>query len=114
MKIFQVSFIFLVLVITWLEVSQDYECQPTRCGDSGPIIKFPFRLKDQQEHCGYLGFELSCTESNNTEFELQFLVTASTNNVVLPLFAKVWIWEIDYKAQLIYINNFTAKSCLPG
>ncbi|KAL2550700.1 rust resistance kinase Lr10-like [Forsythia ovata] len=45
------------------------ECLPTSC-DSGPIIRFPFRLKDHQPaHCGYLGFELLCINSRKIEFE---------------------------------------------
>ncbi|RVW87547.1 Rust resistance kinase Lr10 [Vitis vinifera] len=47
------------------------ECMASnRCGDQGPLIQFPFRLKDQPCHCGYPGFELSCTENNQTMLEL--------------------------------------------
>lgn len=36
------------------------ECKVTRCKHDGPIIRFPFRTKDQPEHCGYPGFQLYC------------------------------------------------------
>ena len=52
-------------------VEPDDGCKEARCGDGEPTIQFPFWLKDQQpEHCGYPGFELSCTEDKHTILEL--------------------------------------------
>nr|XP_023897343.1 rust resistance kinase Lr10-like [Quercus suber] len=68
------------------------ECEETRCGDDGPTIKFPFWLKGQQpEHCGYPGFELSCTEDDYTMLEL-------------PHSGKLYVKDIDYyMEQRIYL-----------
>ncbi|KAJ9672700.1 hypothetical protein PVL29_026068 [Vitis rotundifolia] len=52
-----------------------------RCGDQGPLIQFPFRLKDQPRHCGYPGFELSCTENNQTMLELPVSVKLLVKNI---------------------------------
>ncbi|CAA3008018.1 rust resistance kinase Lr10-like [Olea europaea subsp. europaea] len=90
---------------TILVAAQDI-CLPTRCFDSGPVIRFPFRIKGRQpEHCGYPGFDLSCNPINNiTEFEFQFPVKASTNKIVIPLSAKASVQEIDYKLQVIHVS----------
>ncbi|KAL2527418.1 RING/U-box superfamily protein [Abeliophyllum distichum] len=92
-------------------VAGQNECLPTRCGDSSPVIRFPFRLKDHQPDCGYIRFELLCINSRKIEFELQFPVTASTNNTMLPLKVKVSVVDIDYKAQTILISDLIAESC---
>ncbi|KAL6321704.1 hypothetical protein AAG906_031214 [Vitis piasezkii] len=49
--------------------SQD-ECKVSRCSDHGPVIRFPFQLKDQPYRCGYPGFEISCIEKKLTILEL--------------------------------------------
>ncbi|THG15068.1 hypothetical protein TEA_019368 [Camellia sinensis var. sinensis] len=53
------------------------ECAVTRCGDDGPDIRFPFWLKDHQpNHCGYPGFQLSCSPTKDTLLDLPFFGTA--------------------------------------
>ncbi|VVA38747.1 PREDICTED: rust resistance kinase Lr10 [Prunus dulcis] len=50
------------------------DCRETRCGREGPAIRFPFRLKGRQPiHCGFLGFDLSCTEADQIMLETPFL-----------------------------------------
>ncbi|KAG5544834.1 hypothetical protein RHGRI_017329 [Rhododendron griersonianum] len=68
------------------------ECKPTRCGDKGPEIRFPFWLKDlQPERCGYgPGFALTCSPTNTTE-------TLLDN----PFSVKVTVTQIKYDCQLI-------------
>ncbi|XP_058194429.1 rust resistance kinase Lr10-like isoform X1 [Rhododendron vialii] len=46
-------------------------CPPTRCSNSGPIIRYPFRLNTQPTFCGREGYQLSCS-ANNTVFPLGF------------------------------------------
>ncbi|WKA07526.1 hypothetical protein VitviT2T_025343 [Vitis vinifera] len=53
----------------------------SRCSDQGPAIRFPFRLKDQPENCGYPGFELSCTETNQTILDMPSSVKLSVKNI---------------------------------
>ncbi|KAL0382430.1 UNVERIFIED_CONTAM: Rust resistance kinase Lr10 [Sesamum calycinum] len=90
------------------------ECQPTSCHASGPVVRFPFRLKGRQpEHCGYPGFDLSCNPNNGTEFEFQFPVRASTRNIVLPISARATVQEIDYRSQVIRVSLYSG-SCLPN
>ena len=70
-------------------VEPDDGCEEARCGDGGPTIRFPFWLKDQQpEHCGFPGFELSCTEDNQTMLEL-------------PHSVKLYVKDIHYIDQQI-------------
>ncbi|KAI8008654.1 Rust resistance kinase Lr10 [Camellia lanceoleosa] len=69
------------------------ECAVTRCGDDGPDIRFPFWLKDHQpNHCGYPGFQLSCSPAKNTLLELPFFGTAKVS-------------LINYRDQSLYIND---------
>ncbi|CAL5364535.1 unnamed protein product [Camellia sinensis] len=66
------------------------DCKPTRCNSDGPKIRYPFRLKydeqqqqqKQPEHCGYPGFDLSLA-----------------------------VKEIDYISQLIH--TYDPDDCFP-
>ena len=70
-------------------VEPDDGCKEARCGVGEPTIQFPFWLKDQQpEHCGFPGFELSCTEDNQTMLEL-------------PHSGKFYVVSISYADQKI-------------
>ncbi|KAL6321172.1 hypothetical protein AAG906_012944 [Vitis piasezkii] len=69
------------------------ECPTSnRCGDQGPLIQFPFRLKGQPHHCGYPGFVLSCTENNQIMLEL-------------PDSVKLLVKNIIYKSREIIVQN---------
>ncbi|KAL7229955.1 hypothetical protein ACSBR2_008493 [Camellia fascicularis] len=83
------------------------DCKPTQCNSFGPVIRPPFRLKDneqqqqqqQAEDCGYPGFDLSCDHENHTMLELPFSV-------------KVAVKEIDYISQLIHTYD-PPHDCFP-
>lgn len=85
------TFILLVLVLG--DLGQSFpNCPESRCG-SGPTIRFPFRLKDRQpDYCGYHGFDLSCTERNDTLLEL-------------PNSVKLYVQEIDYLHQVLNVSD---------
>jgi hypothetical protein len=70
----------------------------SRCGHHGPTIRFPFRLNSQPEHCGYPGFNLSCTDTNQTVLEL-------------PISVKLFVKKIDYKSQAIQL--YDPQHCFP-
>ncbi|KAI8029483.1 RING-H2 finger protein ATL22 [Camellia lanceoleosa] len=82
------------------------DCKPTRCYSDGPNMRYPFRLKDDQQQqqqqpdpCGYPGFYLSCDPENHTMLELPFSV-------------KVAVKEIDYISQLIHTYD-PPHDCFP-
>ncbi|THG22757.1 putative RING-H2 finger protein ATL21A [Camellia sinensis] len=81
------------------------DCKPTtRCNSNDPEIRYPFRLKDneqqqQPEHCGYPGFDFSCDHENHTMLELPFSV-------------KVAVKDIDYISQLIHTYD-PPHDCFP-
>ncbi|KAK4485335.1 hypothetical protein RD792_007972 [Penstemon davidsonii] len=103
-----VVFIFLIF-----SAKAQEDCRPTSCHTSGPIIRFPFRLKGRQpERCGYPGFDLSCNSHNITEFDFQFPVRASIRNTVIPITAKATVQEINYQTQLIRVSVLNG-SCFP-
>ncbi|XP_065616733.1 putative RING-H2 finger protein ATL21A [Quercus suber] len=74
-------------------------CPELRCGDDGPPIRFPFRLRDRQpdQHCGNPGFDLYCSHNNDTVLKL-------------PTSVKAFVKHIDYKSQLIIIQNIHIRS----
>ncbi|CDP17835.1 unnamed protein product [Coffea canephora] len=73
-------------------------CTVRRCSDQGPAIRFPFRLKDYQpQQCGFPGFELSCTQSQETLLENLF---------------RFVINKIDYESRLLYVSKL--DGCLSG
>ncbi|KAF7148840.1 hypothetical protein RHSIM_Rhsim03G0205300 [Rhododendron simsii] len=92
--------IFIVLLfLLHLSTAQD-DCTPKTCSKHGPMIRFPFCLKDSQPpHCGYPGFDLSCSP------------TTSATLLNLPFSVQVLVTNIDYKSQLIHIKD--PNSCLP-
>ena len=71
-----------------------------RCGHHGPEIRFPFRLKDRQpdQHSGYPGFDLYCSDKHDTVLEL-------------PTSVKVFVNRIDYKSQSIQVAD--SDNCFP-
>ncbi|CAK7324150.1 unnamed protein product [Dovyalis caffra] len=88
-----------MLVLVGYGVGLNDVCQEARCKKHGPVIRFPFRLRDKQpDHCGYPGFDLSCTDRKETLLEL-------------PTSVKLNIKKIDYAAQLITATD--PDNCLP-
>ncbi|XP_065866414.1 rust resistance kinase Lr10-like [Euphorbia lathyris] len=78
------------------------ECKySSKCGENGPPVRFPFRIKGQQpDHCGYPQhwFELSCSQNNETILHLT------------PSY-KLIIKSIDYSSQ--HISAFDSQVCTP-
>ncbi|XP_016445102.1 rust resistance kinase Lr10 [Nicotiana tabacum] len=106
-------FHLLLLLHFGVKVAAQDKCLPTRCGEFGPLIRFPFRLKNlQPPRCGYPGFELTCTPDNITQFMLKFPLWASTNNIDISISTNVSVREIDYKSQKIKVSGFNPL-CLP-
>ena len=82
-----------VLFIVVLGEGQNGCADILKCGEDGPDIRFPFRLKDRHpDNCSYPGFYLSCNEKNDTVLQLTNSVKASVN-------------YIDYKSQLIQVSD---------
>lgn len=85
---------FLMIVLVAGKEAGEKECRVTRCAENEPEIRFPFRLKDSQPaHCGYPGFDLSCTSSNETALELP--------NVPMKFFVEY----IDYEFQMFGVSS---------
>ncbi|CAL9006151.1 unnamed protein product, partial [Prunus brigantina] len=103
---FFVRIMLLINFLCWLLIVVDVDavhggvgleiCREARCKPDGPAIRFPFRLKGKQSiHCGYHGFDLSCTNDNQTVLEMP----SSSNNL--------FVEKIKYTSQEIeiYYNN---------
>lgn len=87
-----------IIMIKHLGECQNEQCPELRCGDKGPAIRFPFRLKEMQpHHCGFPGFDVICTQANDTVLEL-------------PISVKLSIKRIDYKSQVIQL--YDQDNCL--
>ncbi|XP_040989531.1 rust resistance kinase Lr10-like [Juglans microcarpa x Juglans regia] len=91
-----ISFFLVVVLITGLGEGQN-DCDASRCGSFGPDIRFPFRVNSQPHSCGYHGFNLSCTDRNETMLQLPNLV-------------KFVVKSIDYKSQVIQLSD--PENCL--
>ncbi|KAJ7942814.1 Rust resistance kinase Lr10-like [Quillaja saponaria] len=94
---------FIVLLFVQLGLSQN-ECIESKCGRGGPIVQFPFKIKDSKlDHCGYPGFDLSCTDKHDTLLELP----------AIPV--KFFVRSIDYKSQVLEVygpNNCFLRQLL--
>ncbi|KAL2556204.1 rust resistance kinase Lr10-like [Forsythia ovata] len=98
----QLIYLVFLSLFAVLGSSTQNECQVQKCRHHGPAIRFPFWIKDRhQQHCGYPGFELHCTQNHDTVMELPFPVKASIKDSKLPFSVKFYIKDIDYKNQLI-------------
>ncbi|KAI8007375.1 putative RING-H2 finger protein ATL21A [Camellia lanceoleosa] len=82
---------------------QDAECLPASCGkQDGPEIRFPFRLKGHHpNHCGYPGFDLSCTPHSKYPV------------LELPSSVNVFVNNIDYTSHTINISDSEPHVCFP-
>jgi hypothetical protein len=89
-------FLFAVFVVGLGEGQNG--CDEFPCGSLGPAIRFPFRLNSQSHHCGYPGFNLSCTDRNETVLQL-------------PISVKFFVKNIDYKSQVIEV--YDPDHCFP-
>jgi hypothetical protein len=95
-----ISYFFLLLVFIVVGHGEGQnECSELQCGPRGPPVRFPFAFKNrQQDHCGFPGFYLSCTHTNDTELEL-------------PDSVKLYVQMIDYKSQVIHL--YDPDDCFP-
>ncbi|KAG5558809.1 hypothetical protein RHGRI_008688 [Rhododendron griersonianum] len=92
-------YIFLFFLLS-LSTAQDDCSTPKNCSDHGPPIRFPFCLKNHHpQHCGYTGFDLSCSPDN----------TATVLD--LPNSVQVIVTNINYTSQSIHIKD--PNSCFP-
>lgn len=81
------------------------ECVVTRCKHNGPIIRFPFRLKEQPEHCGYPGFQLYChSYDKRTMLEFQYESKTSLRGLYLSFSVNASVRSIDYKNRLMKVD----------
>ncbi|KAK1279675.1 putative receptor-like protein kinase [Acorus gramineus] len=79
--ILAISIIFHLLHSTKGQTDDDFFkiCPPKKCGDEGPLIRFPFRLDSQPRSCYGDGYELSCSGNTtllNLPWSGNFTVTA--------------------------------------
>lgn len=73
-------------------------CKTSSCGGSGnPDVKFPFRLKQSPEACGYPGFDLSCNNRSQTILSL-------------PYSGDFVVRGVSYLGQSIFIDD--QENCL--
>ncbi|KAL5763410.1 hypothetical protein ACOSP7_019674 [Xanthoceras sorbifolium] len=77
-------------------------CPPTTCGEKGPKIRFPFRLKTQPVFCGLEGFELSCFNNNTL---LQIPSSSSNSSHAF------YVQEIFYLHSVVTIIDADETKC---
>ncbi|XP_017228324.1 RING-H2 finger protein ATL22 [Daucus carota subsp. sativus] len=82
--------LFIIFSITHTVLCAE-TCNSTSCSPLGPTVRFPFRLSNQPRHCGFPGFDLSC--SNQSELMIN-----------LNLAGDFQVTDIDYMEQTIYIK----------
>ncbi|XP_059434046.1 rust resistance kinase Lr10-like [Corylus avellana] len=90
-------FLFSAFIIN-LGEAQNVCAKESRCGAHGPAVRFPFRLNSQLDDCGSPGFNLSCTDTNQTVLEL-------------PISVKLFVKEIDYTSHVIQL--YDPQNCFP-
>lgn len=99
-------FSVVVLVVMFAAAGQnaDEYCREKRCRDDGPIIRFPFWLKHDQlqpDHCGYPGFELSCSKFKDTVMEFKYHANTSQEGLQVLVYVKAFVIRINYTSQQV-------------
>ncbi|KAK3228054.1 hypothetical protein Dsin_007916 [Dipteronia sinensis] len=96
----QLFFFFFLIFFSAIHISTSVNTCPVSCSATGlgPVIRFPFRLKDQPLPCGYPKFELSCNNRSQTILNIHKLGNFTVQN-------------INYESQTIWIND--PDYCLP-
>lgn len=74
-------------------------CPDTTCGDEGFSIRFPFRLEQQPQDCGYPGFDLRCNDQGKSILNL-------------PFSGNFFVRDINYLTQEILL--YDPNDCLPS
>ncbi|XP_033513853.1 rust resistance kinase Lr10-like [Nicotiana tomentosiformis] len=98
MALFLILHLFLIAMVSFAMFGEGAnDCKESRCNSDGPSIRFPFRLQHQPQHCGYPGFELSCT-NNKT------ILSTLPNSLILI------VEDIDYASQEITL--YCPTSCI--
>nr|XP_043639904.1 putative RING-H2 finger protein ATL21A [Erigeron canadensis] len=95
---FLLFFLYLLFLFKCISGTSD-DCSPASCSPTGPQVRFPFRIRNQQpSHCGYPGFDISCNKQNQTILNL----TSSNSSYLVN--------KISYSGQIIYVDP---EFCLP-
>ncbi|WRX09562.1 Protein kinase domain - like 10 [Theobroma cacao] len=88
-----IAFHLIIFLLYLCHGEAEKLCPDVACREGGPSVGFPFWLKDRQpESCGYPGFELSCSERNETLIEF-------------PYSGQFFVAGIDYESHNIYVGD---------
>ncbi|KAJ1405924.1 Wall-associated receptor kinase, galacturonan-binding domain [Sesbania bispinosa] len=101
------SFLFFsILMAQSITTSAEFNCAITSCENGGLPIQFPFSLRQANQGylCGYPGFDLSCTNTNNS-------TTLSEPLLTLPESGDFVVKLISLQDQKVWIND--PDNCLP-
>ncbi|KAL3517286.1 hypothetical protein ACH5RR_024188 [Cinchona calisaya] len=85
-----------VLFLLFLVIRARNDCPSFDCGYSNFTIRFPFRVGQQPQNCGYPGFDLSCDNQGNSILSL-------------PYSGDFFVRDINYLTQEIQLYDY----CLP-
>ncbi|XWS38235.1 hypothetical protein CRYUN_Cryun19dG0113500 [Craigia yunnanensis] len=115
--------IFLSFLLFSLQPSTSVEICRVSCGIQ--LIRFPFRLNNQPDRCGYPRFNLSCKNQAQTILSLPFSGDFTVVNIDYR-FQNIWINDPDYCApkrllqglnlsgtpfDLLYPQSYTFFNC---
>ncbi|XP_073127313.1 LEAF RUST 10 DISEASE-RESISTANCEUS RECEPTOR-LIKE PROTEIN KINASE-like 2.1 [Henckelia pumila] len=84
------SCLFLVKAASY--ANQNSSCTPSSCGDIRDI-SYPFRLKDDPQHCGDSNYEISCENNTGT--------------------AWIYVYSHKYHVRAINYQNYTIRLADP-
>ncbi|XP_022738202.1 RING-H2 finger protein ATL22-like [Durio zibethinus] len=88
-----IFFIFFSFLLFSLQSSKSVEICPVSCGIQ--LIRFPFRLNNQPDRCGYPRFNLSCKNEAQTILSLPFSGNFTVVNIDY-MFQNIWINDPDF------------------
>lgn len=61
----------LVFILLTQNGSCQNQCEELKCGRHGPVVRFPFRIKDRHPvDCGYPGFDITCSDHDQLLLDL--------------------------------------------